>query len=554
MPNKKTVDEQAAVAALEEEPTTSLDEGPAAAPDDDGGPQEAKGGAEAEPDSENYVTFAIGGELLAFPMDRVREIIRMPDVVKLPLGPASLEGLANLRGRVLPVVSLRRSCGFPDVEHDEATRVIVIDVGMMLGFVVDRVAAVTTVERGEIDDASAVQATIDSDLLMGVIKSGAGDRMVAILDVEKVVEAEFRTISKCLAATTASSGAPHDGDRADVEADASETLELVSFIVDGQEYALPIDRVQEIAQAPEAVTQVPNADRRVLGVMDLRGRLLPVVSLRRIFGLPQDALEAHNRIVVVPLAGSGTTGDSIVGVVMDTVRQVLRVPKDVVDELPGFVASSGQSTEVESVCRLEDGKRLVSVLSADRMFSVDGLRAAIDAEQDDQEVTAEVPGDEAVEVGQNEEAQLVVFRVDDEEYGVVVDEVQEIIRVPDQLIRVPKALDFVEGLVNLRGTVLPVIDLRSRLGLPRGQRDERQRIVVLIINGARTGFIVDSVAEVLKLHGSVVEAAPKLSEAQAELISNVANLADHKRMLLILDTAHLLASSQVAALAKASAA
>jgi purine-binding chemotaxis protein CheW len=102
--------------------------------------------------------------------------------------------------------------------------------------------------------------------------------------------------------------------------------------------------------------------------------------------------------------------------------------------------------------------------------------------------------------------------------------------------------------------VLPVIDLRSRLGLPRGQRDERQRIVVLIINGARTGFIVDSVAEVLKLHGSVVEAAPKLSEAQAELISNVANLADHKRMLLILDTAHLLASSQVAALAKASAA
>ena len=91
---------------------------------------------------------------------------------------------------MLPIVSLRRSCGFADVEHDEATRVIVIDVGTTLGFVVDRVAAVTTVERDEIDDASAVQATIDSDLLMGVIKSGAGDRMVTILDVSKVVEAE----------------------------------------------------------------------------------------------------------------------------------------------------------------------------------------------------------------------------------------------------------------------------------------------------------------------------------------------------------------------------
>jgi purine-binding chemotaxis protein CheW len=562
-----------------------------------GGPA-SKVASGTEPDSENYVTFAIGGELLAFPMDRVREIIRMPEVVRVPLGPASLEGLANLRGRVLPIVSLRRSCGFADADHDDATRVIVIDVGMLLGFVVDRVAAVTTVERGEIDDASSIQATIDSDLLMGVIKSGAADRMVTILDVEKVVEAEFHTISECLAGSAGAAGAFLEAERADVEVDASETLELVSFIVDGQEYALPIDRVQEIAQAPETVTAVPNADHRVLGVMDLRGRLLPVVSLRRIFGLPEAGLEAHNRIVVVPLAGAGDGDDSIVGVVMDTVRQVLRVPKDVVDELPGFVASSGQSTEVESVCRLDDGKRLVSVLSADRMFSAGELRSAIEAEQGlgevgevpgaqepggevtdgevtdgevtdgevtdgevtdgevtDGEVTdGEVTDGEAGEASHSDEAQLVVFRVDGEEYGVVVDEVQEIIRVPDQLIRVPKAVDFVEGLVNLRGTVLPVIDLRSRLGLPRGERDERQRIVVLIINGARTGFIVDSVAEVLKLHGSVVEAAPKLSDAQAELISNVANLADHKRMLLILDTAHLLAGSQIAALAEACAA
>ena len=300
-------------------------------------------------------------------------------------------------------------------------------------------------------------------------------------------------------------------DGADDDSDAGETLELVSFIVNGQEYALPIDRVQEIAQAPETVTEVPNADHRVLGVMDLRGRLLPVVSLRRIFGLPEAGLEAHNRIVVVPLAGPDNTrsdnkGGSIVGVVMDTVRQVLRVPKGLVDPLPGFVASSGQGTEVDSVCRLEDGKRLVSVISADRMFAVKGLRDTIEAEQDDKEAR-EVEGDELVDADRSDEAQLVVFRVDDEEYGVVVDEVQEIIRVPEQLIRVPKALDFVEGLVNLRGTVLPVIDLRSRLGLPRSQRDERQRIVVLIINGARTGFIVDSVTEVLKLRASAVDGA-----------------------------------------------
>ena len=98
--------------------------------------------------------------------------------------------------------------------------------------------------------------------------------------------------------------------------------------------------------------------------------------------------------------------------------------------------------------------------------------------------------------------------------------------MPETLIRVPKTSDFVEGLVNLRGMVLPVVDLRTRLGLPRVERDERQRIVVLILGGVRTGFVVDSVAEVVRVAKSVLEPAPELSEEQARLVSRVANLPD----------------------------
>ena len=152
---------------------------------------------------------------------------------------------------------------------------------------------------------------------------------------------------------------------------------------------------------------------------------------------------------------------------------------------------------------------------------------------------------------EDEDQQLVVFRVDGEEYCLSVDAVQEIIRVPEHLIKVPKALDFVEGLVNLRGTVLPVIDLRSRLGLARSERDDLQRIVVVIIAGMRTGFIVDAVAEVIKLQQAVVQEAPELSEEQARLIGSVANLADSKRMLLMLDHTQLLGGGELEALAAA---
>lgn len=137
---------------------------------------------------------------------------------------------------------------------------------------------------------------------------------------------------------------------------------------------------------------------------------------------------------------------------------------------------------------------------------------------------------------------LVVFRLADEEYSVDVDAVQEIIRIPQSLIKVPRTRPFVEGLVNLRGAVLPVVDLRTRLGLPHGQRDERQRIIVLIVGGVRTGFVVDSVTEVLRVARDATEPAPELSPEQARLISRVANLPENSRMLMMLEPEHLVST------------
>jgi purine-binding chemotaxis protein CheW len=492
-------------------------------------------------ESSDYVTFDMLGERYAFPMRRVQEIIRMPSVVKVPLGPPSLEGLANLRGRVLPVVNLRQCCAMEQAEHDETTRVIVVDGGVPLGFVVDRVASVISIDPQDLESADAVQSTVRSDVLVGVIKSDDGE-MTTVLDVDQLIGTQFARLTEkrpggAREAVSRVSGEP------DPDAESDDTLELVSFAVEGQEYALPIDQVQEIVQAPESVSHVPNAVGQVLGVIDLRGRLLPVVSMRRVFGLPVTPLEPQNRIVVVSLK------DGVVGVVMDTVREVLRVPHQLVAPLPGVVAGDGRKTEVESVVRLEDGKRLVSVLSVNRMFDSPEVRDEIaEYREEEQEMAGERTGE--ADDGRGDEELFVVFRLDDEEYAVDVDTVQEIIRVPESLIRVPKSFAFVEGLVNLRGTVLPVVDLRTRLGLVRTERDERQRIVVLIIGGVRTGFVVDSVAEVARVGRNVLEPAPELSEEQARVVSRVANLPDQQRMLLLVQVDQLLAAEQAAVAAE----
>jgi purine-binding chemotaxis protein CheW len=160
-------------------------------------------------------------------------------------------------------------------------------------------------------------------------------------------------------------------------------------------------------------------------------------------------------------------------------------------------------------------------------------------------------GQQSMEADDNldDDEQVVIFRLDKEEFGAPIASVQEIVRVPDELVRVPKAPSFVEGVINLRGTVLPVIDLRLRLGLNQVARSDRQRIMVFLISGVRTGFIVDQVAEVLKIPKASIESAPQLSPEQSLLLSRMANLEKQKRMVQLIDPPHLMGQKELVALA-----
>jgi purine-binding chemotaxis protein CheW len=203
-------------------------------------------------------------------------------------------------------------------------------------------------------------------------------------------------------------------------------------------------------------------------------------------------------------------------------------------------------SEISEICRLDDGKRLVSIISAENMFRHSAVREALNSIDQVQDESMSSNADKA---GIEDDEQMVVFRLDREEFGVPIESVQEIVRVPEQLTHVPKSPDFVEGVINLRGAVLPVIDQRRRLGLPTIERTEQQRIMVFLFDGLRTGFIVDSVAEVLKVPKSAIEPAPNLSTSQMNLISRVANLEKQKRLILLIEPSQLLEAHDRAGLA-----
>jgi len=479
-------------------------------------------------DGHQIVTFYLNEQRFAVPMSAVQEIVRLPATVKVPLSSSHLCGLANLRGRVLPVFQCRTMMGMLPREADESSRVLVLSLQSPVGIVVDRVHAVMSVNESELEALDQQEHIEYSEWLSAVVRHQDG--LILILDTVKLMQAHASAANTAqhAHATSASLGSQHAGAEAD-DVDTDE-LQLVSFEVQGQEYAAPIARVQEILQVPSVVTSIPNAPHGVLGVMELRSRLLPLVSLRSIFSLPEQALEESHRVVVLQ-----TSPRHSVGVVMDRVNEVIRVPRQVVEEVPSLFSTGGQVRHLSGICRLEQGKRLVSVLDVDSLLGHaevclgDSAANVADTNQSD-EGNLDMSDD-----SNPDDNQVVVFILGDEEFGVNIHSVQEIVRVPERLTTIPQAPESLEGIINLRGTVLPVIDQRRRMGIASGERTDRQRIMVYLVGGVRTGFIVDAVTEVLRLESRFIADTPADGLHSAELLPKVANLLDSKRMILLID-------------------
>ena len=145
--------------------------------------------------------------------------------------------------------------------------------------------------------------------------------------------------------------------------------------------------------------------------------------------------------------------------------------------------------------------------------------------------------------GMSEILQLVTFRLEQEEYAVDILKVQEINRMKE-ITRVPNTPAYVEGVINLRGKVIPVINLRSKFSLTGKDNDTQSRIMIMDIQGITIGLVVDSVSEVLRIPASIVEATPPMaSDINTEFITGIAKLED--RLIILLDVDRLMGKSEV---------
>ncbi|WP_017689164.1 chemotaxis protein CheW [Paenibacillus sp. PAMC 26794] len=143
-----------------------------------------------------------------------------------------------------------------------------------------------------------------------------------------------------------------------------------------------------------------------------------------------------------------------------------------------------------------------------------------------------------------EELKVIVFKLGSEEYGIEVDKVQTIERMMP-ITRVPKTLSFVKGVINLRGVVIPVIDLRGRFSLPETEYTDQTRIVIVGVDDMQVGFIVDSANDVIDIKSSAIDSPPEVvGGVKARYLRGVAKL-ENSRLLIMLNLNEVLNKSEI---------
>lgn len=602
-------------------------------------------------DEAQLVTFMLKDEEFGFDIMSVQEIIRPPKLSKVPRTPAFVEGIANLRGVVLPIIDMRPRFGMEHVEDTDGTRVLVIDVsGVKMGLRVDRVKQVTSVSRSDMEEPPSALRGASTGYLNGVVKLDAGARIIMALDASKVCDLQLDGAGAAPPSTAAAQEAPA-ADSANTSAD--DLQQLVSFSVAKEEFAFPMERVREILRV-QTPTKVPDVPDYVLGVLTVRGKLLPIIDLRRQLRLQSMADEYIARCALVrhafeswltalqskasdakhewtisaaeafhawvagfssssqvmmdgiaklraldekaarsakqgqqfeysgDAAGAGTclqemiaaaaelistltgfeqqiaaniqddqrivvvdAGEMLLGLVVDHVNEVLQVPRKFVD-LPPAIAS-GEGRDLAGIAKLEDGKRLLLLLDPSQILKQENLQSLRNSS--DEQIAQE---HSAVEQARNDggmavsdEIQLVTFVLGNEEYGIPIAQIQEIDRL-SKITKVPKAADFVEGVTNLRGEVIPVVDTRKRFDLGLRAADDHTRIIIVDLNGNKTGLIVDSVREVLSLPRSDVAAPPETIQSgiEQQFVSGIGKVDDGKRIIFLLNVEEVLPTNQ----------
>ncbi len=442
-------------------------------------------------EEEQLVSFQAGPEEYALDINAVREILRVSEITEVPNVPEYVKGLFTIRKNLMPVVDLRSLLGMDSI-------------------VSQKFKQIESMQAGHERWVAELKAALDGGgRFAGEIDPGRSALGIWINEFNTASQ----EIQNGIKGLREPHGQMHGMARTLIErASSSKDEALAGF---------------ENQLVPLAAT--------VLGHLDALKELI------------DQNIHEDQRILVVD------DGELTVGYLVDHVNEVLRVPKSIINEPPSIAAT--EKNEIRGVAKLDDGKRLILIMDQETILSGSDSEILDDiAAKNETADKGEKEGDEIVDEDDDqktlaeqslEEEQLVTFILDKEEYGIRIMQVQEINRL-EEITEVPKAPAFIDGVTNLRGNIIPVLNIRTLFGMTAREADDKSRIIIVDIGGNKTGILVDQVNEVMRLSKNDIDQTPAIvSGAGNKFMDGICKLNGGERMVTMLNVEQLLTSDEL---------
>ncbi len=427
-----------------------------------------------------YGSFVIDGNEFALSAKAIQEVVNEPSSYSaVPLSPDYLLGLFNLRGLIVPVIDLRKIFNTKEPSDNVADRkVAIIEYGdFCLGLLFDRTGEVFNSREVERSLFSNRSGDIRDVIVEGVFKVEDGNRIIQILDPYELLNLEKIPRSDGYSASYLR------------QKKVGKRHQCISFNVGDCCCAFDMNSIKEIVEI-KAIENTALAHDYTLGAISIRGNTVPVIDFRVFLGKKdqttlEEITDKGYKVIVMKL------GDDLISFLVESIDNIISYFDEDLIQFPAIGASRG---EMFRGCLAKDDSQMVLLLDHEEVLTNDELQSITKGHSMLFKDADNIATDQQ-KAGASRKKTFITFSIDSE-FALDIDQVNEVISHPEDIVHPPNMPPAFDGMVNLRGDLIPIINPRSLYSMDRSSSEE-VKVLIFTSGDHKYGLAVDSVDSIV---------------------------------------------------------
>ena len=452
---------------------------------------------------ENILEIRLGDEIFGLNADDIGQVFAIPAITPVPLSDKSLLGVTVLSGKIIHVIDAGLAIGRDGVNlKNKNARLLTLSCkDCSESFVVDEVLGMIQVDVQNLEEISDNESFLETFYK-------TQEQVVQVLNIDALLK---KVNIKAFQPVQLDS-LQEENSKNENKNSSNDSFQIALFFkVGNEQFAIDIELLREITFVPEKITPIAGSD--ALGMITLRDEVITLLDMNDLLGFSYKEPDEKSRVLIVNYKGKS------IALLVDEVEEIKDLDSSALETIPESVATKS----IAYIYKQKDA--IASILSTDYIRELT-KKYYIENEESSEQKLEDSKGEDMSEV--------VVFKIADKEYAFDIEKVQEIIHY-DTTIQVPEAPGYMKGILNLRGSVIPIISLPSRLGFNFDVTD-KTKIIICLVGDEKIGFIVDDIDEILFIEDAYISKAV----SEEALFEEVISLDDGKRVILKIKVDNLL--------------